>query len=196
LSHLFPRPVADLLLIALLSLVTGALHLDGLADVSDGLAARGDKERFLAIMKDSRVGAVGAVGLLFAIVLKYQALLYVGQAVKVPALLLFPALARFGQVLMVVGARSAREKGLGTSFISGAGIAQLLVALAIMLATAYLALTWKGIALVLFASLMTLSVRWYFQKRLDGITGDIIGFSSELTEIGSLLVIVSWCDRI
>ena len=68
------RPLCDALLITLLALITGALHLDGLADVCDGLAARGGRERFLAVMKDSQVGAVGAVGLVLGLLLKWQAL--------------------------------------------------------------------------------------------------------------------------
>jgi adenosylcobinamide-GDP ribazoletransferase len=196
LSQLLPRQVTDLLLVALLSLVTGALHLDGLADVCDGLAARGSRERFLAIMKDSRVGAVGAVGLLFAILLKYQALLNIDQSLKLPALLIFPAVARFSQVLMATGARSARENGLGIAFIAGVGISQLLAALATILAAAFICLSWKGGALVAGAFLLTFCVRGYFQKRLGGVTGDIIGFSSELNEIGCLLLILACCDRI
>lgn len=196
LSQLLPRSVTDLMLVALLALITGALHLDGLADVCDGIAARGSKERFLAIMKDSRVGAVGAVGLIFAVLLKYQALLHIDQSLKVPALLIFPSIARFGQVLMVTGARSAREKGLGTAFIAGAGSVHMLLALATVLAVAGTFLSFKGVALVAAASLLTFSVRLYFQKRLDGITGDIIGFTNELNEIGLLLLMLSYCGKI
>ncbi|MCM2359559.1 MAG: adenosylcobinamide-GDP ribazoletransferase, partial [Geobacteraceae bacterium] len=75
LARFLPRQVADLLLLTLLTVVTGALHLDGLADVCDGLAARGGRERFLAVMKDSRIGAVGVVGLTLGLFLKFQALL-------------------------------------------------------------------------------------------------------------------------
>src|SRR6185369_2088474 len=77
LAPLLPRGVADLVLIVLLSVVTGGLHLDGLSDVCDGLAARGSRQRFLEVMKDSRVGAVGALSLVLALGLKYQALLAV-----------------------------------------------------------------------------------------------------------------------
>lgn len=195
LCSFLPRPVVDLLLIALLSVVTGALHLDGFADVCDGLAARGNRERFLAIMKDSRVGAVGAVGLLFVILLKYQALLAIDQNLKLQSLLLFPAVARFGQVLMATGARSARDDGLGSVFIAGAGRCQLLVALGIILPSAFFCLAWKGVVLVAIAFVVTFFVRHYFQKRLGGITGDIIGFSSELNEIACLLLILALCDR-
>src|SRR6185369_12753777 len=99
------RPLCDALLITLLALVTGALHLDGLADVCDGLAARGGRERFLAVMKDSRTGAVGVVGLVLGLLLKYQALLHLPLGEKGGMILFFPALARFAQVQVAVGAR-------------------------------------------------------------------------------------------
>ena len=147
-------------------------------------------------MKDSCVGPVGAVGLLLALLLKYQALLNIDQKLKLPALLLFPAVARFGQVLMAVGAKSARDSGLGSSFISGTGSSQLLFSLATILAASYLCLEWKGIVVVAFISTVTFFVRLYFQRRLGGITGDIIGFSNELNEIVCLLLILACCCRI
>ena len=111
LSPWLARPLCDALLITLVTLITGALHLDGLADVCDGLAARGSRERFLAIMKDSQVGAIGAVGLVLVLLLKWQALVAVPAEVKWQVLLLFPALTRFGQVLTMTGARRARQDG-------------------------------------------------------------------------------------
>ncbi len=109
--------------------MTGALHLDGLADVCDGLAARGGRERFLAVMKDSQVGAVGAVGLVLGLLLKWQALVAVPAGFKWQALLLFPTLARFGQVLMLTGAHHARQDGLGAAIVQGAGGVGLFLAL-------------------------------------------------------------------
>lgn len=196
LSQVLPRTVVDLLLIAALAVVTGALHLDGLADVCDAMAARGDRERFLSIMKDSRIGAVGAVGLVLALLLKYQALLAVPREAKTVVLLLFPAVARYGQVLMTAGARSARDKGLGSLFIAGSGGAQLALALATIVSASYLCLSAKGVALVVAASLLTGLLRLYFQRRLGGITGDIIGCASELNEILCLLLIVATYDRL
>ncbi|WP_298440209.1 adenosylcobinamide-GDP ribazoletransferase [Geobacter sp.] len=185
-----PRPVADLLLVALLAGVTGALHHDGLADVCDGLAARGSKERFLAVMKDSRIGAVGVVGLVLGLLLKYEAILALAPEVKGRALLFFPAVARFSQVQMTVGSRRARADGLGAACIAGAGIPQLVAAYATTLAAAYLLLGTRGIACSLVLYLVTWGIRRWSHRRLDGVTGDVIGCASELNEILALLLIV------
>jgi adenosylcobinamide-GDP ribazoletransferase len=185
-----PRGVADLILIVLMTVMTGALHLDGLSDVCDGLAARGSRERFLEVMKDSRVGAVGAVALVLALGLKYQALVSIPPGHKREVLLYFPLAARFAQVQMTVGAKRARGNGLGSSFITGAGVIQLVLAYGFTLAAAYLLLGLNGIACSVLLYLITWTVKSWSHRRLGGITGDVIGCASELNEIFSLLLLL------
>jgi adenosylcobinamide-GDP ribazoletransferase len=191
LAPLLPRSVADLILIALLSVVTGGLHLDGLSDVCDGLAARGSRERFLEVMKDSRVGAVGAVALVLGLGLKYQALLAVPVQFKRDVLLFFPLAARFAQVQMTVGATRARKDGLGSAFIGGAGLLQFVLAYTVTLLAAYLLLGMNGIYCAVLLYLLTWGIKAWSQKRLGGITGDVIGCASELNEIFCLVVLLA-----
>jgi adenosylcobinamide-GDP ribazoletransferase len=183
------RPLTAALLITVLAAVTGALHLDGLADVCDGLAARGDRVRFLAIMKDSNVGAIGAVGLVLALLLKWQALVAVPAGITWQALLLFPTLGRFAQVLAMAGAKHARQDGLGATIIQGMATRHLLVALCITVAACLLLLPVKGTIALATVFAVTLIVKGYFQNRLGGLTGDIVGFGSELSEIVALIVL-------
>jgi adenosylcobinamide-GDP ribazoletransferase len=191
LSRFLPREVTDLLLLILLTVVTGALHLDGLADVCDGLAARGGRERFLAVMKDSRVGAVGVVGLVLGLLLKYQALYHVAPEIEREALLLFPMLARFSQVQMAVGSKRARSDGLGALFVGGAGVLQFAVAGIITLVIAGLMLGGRGLFCCLAVYLFTWGMKVWFHRRLGGVTGDVIGCASELNEILCLLVLLA-----
>jgi adenosylcobinamide-GDP ribazoletransferase len=188
LSPWISRPLCDALLMALLTLITGALHLDGLADVCDGLAARGSRERFLAIMKDSQVGAIGAVGLVLGILLKWQALVALPTEIQWQALLIFPALARFGQVLTLTGARHARQEGLGAAFVHGAGALPLFTAFASVAAAGYYLLGLTGVAALAVVCILTGTGRIFFQRKLGGITGDTIGCISELNEIAALVV--------
>lgn len=188
-SSWISRPLGDALLVTLLALITGALHLDGLADVCDGLAARGGRERFLAVMKDSHVGAVGAVGLMLALLLKWQALVAVPAEFKWQTLLLFPVLARFGQVLTMTGARHARQDGLGISFANGSGVAALFWSFATVASVGYCLLGIKGVIVLAATSLLTFAGRLFFDRKLGGITGDTIGCISELNEILVLVII-------
>lgn len=191
-----PRPVVDLLLVALLALVTGALHLDGLADVCDGLGARGGRERFLSVMKDSHVGAVGAVGLVLGLLLKYQAIMAIDAGFKRDVLLYFPLVARYCQVQMTVGSKRARQDGLGSVFIGGAGMTQLIIAALLTLAAGWLLLGMKGVVAALACALFTWLAKGWFHQRLGGITGDVIGCISELNEILCLLAVVGVGGRL
>ncbi|HEY5973433.1 MAG TPA: adenosylcobinamide-GDP ribazoletransferase [Geobacteraceae bacterium] len=192
LAQVLPAPMVALLLVTALALVTGALHLDGLADVCDGLAARGGRERFLTVMKDSRVGAVGVVGLVLGLLLKYQALAQLSPAELGRVLFLFPAVARFSQVQLAVGARRARADGLGAACIAGAGMREFAIAAVTMLAAAWLLLALQGVACVVVAWLFTWLAKGWFHRRLGGVTGDVIGCVSELNEIICLLVLVAF----
>jgi len=183
------RSLTAALLITALAAVTGALHLDGLADVCDGLAARGGRERFLAVMKDSHVGAVGAVGLVLGLLLKWQALLAVPPGITWQALLLFPTLGRFAQVLAMAGAQHARQEGLGATIIQGMSARHLLTALFITIAACLLLLPVKGMIALTGVFAVTLIIKSYFRSRLDGLTGDIIGCTCELSEILALIVL-------
>ncbi|MEI6215601.1 MAG: adenosylcobinamide-GDP ribazoletransferase [Desulfuromonadales bacterium] len=182
------------LLIAVLAAITGALHLDGLADVADGLAARGDRERFLVVMKDSHVGAVGAVAVALGLLLKWQALLAVPADMTWQALLLFPTLGRFASTLAMAGARHACSDGLGASFIQGMATRHLLISAAITITACLLLLPVKGAIALATVSLLALAVKTYFQNRLGGLTGDIIGCICELSEIAALIILAAGCQ--
>ena len=191
LTLILPLPLATLLVVTALAIITGALHLDGVADVCDGFGARGGRERFLAVMKDSATGAIGVVGVVLVLMLKYQALLHLPPNVRLAAITFFPAAARFAQVLLTAGSRRARADGLGAVFANGAGFRELATATLVTLSSAWLLLGLHGIfcciPVVIFAAIGKL----YFHHRLGGITGDIIGAGSEVAEIICLLGIIT-----
>ena len=193
---IFPEEIVAVLLVALLALLTGALHLDGLADVFDGFGARGSRERFLEVMKDSSTGAIGAVALFLGLLLKYQALLHLPAGAKYGGIILFPAAARFSQVVMTAGSRRARDDGLGACFISSAAAREVLIAAATVLTAAVFLLGMTGIICCLVVAVFACLSRSYFHSRLGGVTGDIIGCTSELAEILALLTIIAVADKI
>src|SRR6185369_1034508 len=126
---------------------------DGLADVFDGFGARGSQERFLAVMKDSGTGAIGAAALFLGLFLKYLALLHLPSGLKYGGIVLFPVAARFSQVVMTVGSSRARADGLGAGFISGAGWKEVLLATATALTAAFVLLGFIGMASCLIVAL-------------------------------------------
>jgi adenosylcobinamide-GDP ribazoletransferase len=193
LTKLLAGPAAAALLLALTVLITGGLHLDGLADVADGLGGGRTPAEALAIMKDSRVGAFGVISLIVALLLKFSLFLSFAGSVGGRALLLYPVLSRWGMVLLAYLSPYARpEGGLGQAMVLGVNPEVMAGA---SLAAGALSLAILGITgLLLFAA--TGGAVWlgclYFQKRLGGITGDVLGTTNEVLEIlvltGALLL--------
>lgn len=166
--------------------VTGALHLDGLGDVADGLgAAHGKPERFFEVLKDPHVGsfAVVAIALQLAAKLVFVAHLP-AMAVSLWALLLIPAWARWG-VLVWSGTLPPLQPGLGQAVAAQASwLPAIAWALGLGLASAVLAPP------LLVSVAIVVAIAGYWRWRLGGITGDCLGASVEVTEALALLAVV------
>lgn len=170
-------------------LVTGALHLDGLGDVADGLgAAHGNPERFIQVARDPHLGSFGAVAIVLQLAAKLVLLAAVterlGVADLVLVLVLAAAWARWGTLALgravpplAEGMASRLAAGIDTRVVILEGI--LLAAL-----TAYL-------APVLLAALpITAALALYWRARLGGITGDCHGASIETMETALLFLLL------
>ncbi len=192
LEGLLPRAVLDCLLVLLLIAATGALHLDGVADLIDGLAGGQDRESALEIMKDSRVGAVGAVGLIMVLLLKYLSLYHVPLELKNAALIFMPTAGRWMQLCLSCYSPYVRkEGGTGSAFVDNVGQPEFLRGTATLI-VASLVLFWgKGIFLVFLLGIATMLILRYFESRLGGITGDVLGAVTEMVEVLVLLLILA-----
>jgi len=192
LDALIPRPVLDCLLILCLILATGALHLDGIADLIDGLAGGKDQKSVLHIMKDSRVGAIGVVGLVMVLLLKYLSLYNVPLEFKASALMIMPTAGRWVQVVLASYSRYIRpEGGTGSAFVEHVGEREMLVATGTLLVAALLLFGLKGVFLVFLIGLVAMALLHYFDKRLGGVTGDVLGAATELLEVLTLLFVLA-----
>jgi len=192
LNPFLPRAVLDCLLLLLLILATGALHLDGIADMIDGLAGGHDRESSLRIMKDSRVGAMGVVGLVMLLLLKYLCLYHVPLEQKSAALLLMPTAGRWCQVFLSRCSTYIRsEGGTGAAFVDHVGYAELLRASLTILLAMVVLFSFKGVLLAILLLLFAVLLMHYFERRLGGVTGDLLGSATELTEVFSLLLILA-----
>lgn len=192
LSPLIPRAVLDCLLILILIAATGGLHLDGIADLIDGLAGGKDREGVLRIMKDSRVGAMGVVGLVMILLLKYLSLYNVPLPMKWAALIFMPATGRWIQVVLAASCRYVRaEGGTGGAFVEHVGERELLVATATLVVAAVVLFRMKGFFLLLMLGLAAMGLIRYFNFRLGGVTGDILGAATEMMEVLTLVLILA-----
>lgn len=192
LALLFPRSVADGVLLLLLVLATGGLHLDGLADTVDGLAGGRDRETALRIMKDSRVGAMGAIVLTLTLLLKYLALHALPGPVRSEALLLFPAAGRWATVALAAFSPYVRPGGGTGAFSDHVGKRELLIAGATVAAAAFLLSGVRGFLLLPPLVLAAAGLCLYFRKKLGGVTGDVLGASVEIVEVFTLMLFLSF----
>lgn len=182
----FGGPMGPMLALAALALCTGGLHEDGLADVFDGLRSGRSREKMLAILKDSRIGAHGALALTVSLGWRWQALSAMhGDAwLRLPAAL---AISRGAMVLLAVSSPAAGD-GLGRAFIESIPRWTLFAVLPqIVLAAA--ACGWPAGLAVATANLVLLAVlRAWFAARLGGVTGDCLGAACQMTEALTLAV--------
>ena len=186
---LFNPAIAVVLAITAYMFLTGALHIDGLADACDGLyGGKGNKEKTLEIMKDSRIGTIGALALVLDIGLRF-ALLYSLPVSKIPsALILMAVLGRWGQVLFSLNASSARAESRGGYFSSSLTPGIFGFSSMAMLGICLFLLKPVSLALLLvFLVLIVRIAKNYFRRKIGGITGDTIGAVNEWTEILVLL---------
>jgi adenosylcobinamide-GDP ribazoletransferase len=185
LQKMLPAPAAAALLLALTVWVTGGLHLDGLADSADGLGGGHNPADALRIMKDSRVGAFGVISLILALVLKFSLFLSLpAKAGEAAVLLLYPVISRWSMVLLAYLSPYARaEGGLGQAMTLGVSPRVLAGASLSAGALALLILGAPGLVLFATAGALVWLGRLYFQRRLGGITGDILGATNEVVEI-------------
>lgn len=192
LAPLLPRAVLDCLLLLLLILATGALHLDGVADMLDGLAGSRDRATSLRIMKDSRVGAMGVVGLVMILLLKYLSLFHLPLEQKAAALIFMPAAGRWCQVFLASCSTYIRsEGGTGSVFVDQVGGTELLRASLTVLLAGLLLFSLKGIMLLALLLAFATLLLHYFERRLGGVSGDLLGASTEFVEVFSLILILA-----
>ncbi len=203
--RVFPTELTNGLLVLFMVVVNGGLHLDGLSDTFDAIASRGDKERKLAIMKESTVGPMGVIAIVMVLLLKYLMLNAVffnsNLSVYFSAVFLMPVLSRWTLVPALYHGRAAKEDGLGRTFIKYTEKKEVLIAtmlaLIISIVKISAAAQFSLLAFIVMFIMPLLYIYgfgavWFSNKYFEGMTGDIVG---AVYEIAVLLVLIMFCIR-
>jgi adenosylcobinamide-GDP ribazoletransferase len=199
-SQCFPREVAVGLMLAASLLVTGAFHEDGFADTCDGMGGGDTRARVLAIMKDSRIGAFGAIGLLVLLGLKWSALVALPTSAFALTVVGAHVVSRWCAIGLVWALRYARadDEAKSRSFDGGLSGAQWLLSGLIGLAAVAIAalspradpsaslVTAAGVGFAAAASI-AVAAGVYFKRRIGGYTGDCLGATQQLSELAFIL---------
>ena len=206
---LFPLPAACALDLVLMFLITGGLHWDGVIDTFDGILGAHTREDALRIMRDSRIGALGAITMVILLITKYGLLLSIpfvrletARLISCPrfqALMVSPVLARWSLCLVMDAFPYARkEGGIGSLFISGprgeeTGVKNLGSILRNLVLPGAFALFCavaisgrRGAFAFLICTLFSYLGGWKTSRFLNGLTGDTYGAVCEISEIVAL----------
>ena len=184
--------IISLLIILLELKLVGLIHVDGLADSFDGLFSYRDKERILEIMKDSRVGTNGVVILIFYYLAKLILIAEIISRGDVRCLIVYPIISRMSTSVNAGFGVYARDKGMSTGIIGinkiKDGIFSIILTLLLTILVYYNSGMLKGIVMLMTGILFIFYFRQVVYKKIDGITGDTMGASLEMTGLIVLLV--------
>ncbi|RQW64549.1 adenosylcobinamide-GDP ribazoletransferase [Vibrio viridaestus] len=174
-----------------LALITGGLHLDGLADTCDGIFSARKREQMLEIMKDSRIGTHGVLALIFVLVIKMlivAQLVIKGEIGYLSVLFSAPIASRTLMAVLMHHQKYAREEGLGNIFIGKIATSDFYwcIGLGALFCIVVTGLFWPFILSLVCAYL----IRVYLNKILGGQTGDTLGAACELLELVFLMFVL------
>ncbi len=189
--RLFSPGVSGWLTAAFVVVLTGALHLDGLADSVDGVFGGHSPAQRLSIMRESAIGVFGMCAIAVLLGVKAAAIGSLDAGLRLESLLLAPCLARWASVVTIAAFPYARPSGLGQSFHAQSYPWAAPVAAATATAAAFILAGWAGLGIFAGAGVLGFAAGAFIASRVGGVTGDSYGAVIEITEVAVLLVFVA-----
>ncbi|MGD9705037.1 MAG: adenosylcobinamide-GDP ribazoletransferase [Acidimicrobiia bacterium] len=188
-SEVLTPAVSAALSLVVTALLTGAFHHDGLADIADAFGGGWDRDQRLAIMRDSRHGTYGVMALVLSTAVQFSSLASMTAAWGLAALVAAHTLGRAAVIVVLVTTRPARDDGLGTDYSAGLGRSAVFVGAVIGVGITLLVLgLWAGLA-VGAVSLTSIAVVVLAQRKIGGMSGDVLGAIEQVGECAVLVVV-------
>ena len=179
----FPHEVVFAFIIIAYIVLTGGIHLDGLADTFDGLFSGKSKEKILEIMRDSRIGTNGVLAIVSLLLLNYALFVSLDLQDIKTVLILFPAAGRMASLIGAGASGYARKTwGLGKSFIDFCGLIEVIAGSLIYTLAIYIGLGVEGLVIASLTILFPYIILKLIEKKIQGATGDVLGALCELNQ--------------
>lgn len=191
LDNYIDRPILALLIVTAYIFLTGGLHIDGFADTIDGIFSHREQKRMLEIMKDSRIGTFGVIGIVLLLLFMIGLTTYM----DLKYLLLVATVGRSCGLFVSSISKYARKDGLGKKFIDYCGKREALIALVLPVLISLLLFPVKALIPIGIAFFASLHITSYIKDKLGGMTGDTIGFvieGSQMVYMFGLYVLRGW----
>lgn len=192
-EYFLPINICVLIIILIGIILTGAMHMDGLGDMCDGFFAfKGNgKDKIIEIMKDSRVGTFSCIAIIMDIFFKYNLLYYIVPRFSI-AIIAAPVISRLSTLFIITIGKTAKDTGTGNLFIGNVKIVQFMIGLMITIVILLFVVVMNprySVILIISAILMSFVFNLYCNKKIGGLTGDLLGANNEIVEILVLILI-------
>lgn len=187
LGWIFPELLRSACLTVTLFILTGGLHLDGLADCADGFMSGRSKDDVLKIMKDPRSGPMGVAAVAGVLILKVAGLASLPVAQRWMGIVIFPLAGRSALTLLMGFLPYARNEGAALLFADRPRPWLAVFSGTILLAAGFMGGKSCGLWVAAFALVPCLFLGWLSRKKIGGYTGDVLGAACELTETAFIL---------
>lgn len=188
---LWPLPYIVRVAIVLVAsvIITGAIHLDGLADTADGFyAGRYDRAHILEVMRDSHIGVMGVLALASVLLLKFSFMFSLQEVVLYKVLVLMSIFSRWAQGLACFAANYARKEGKARLFMKYSDKTSVITGALITAVSFVVLMGVKGVIIFTLSSGIVYSFIAYVKRRIKGMTGDTIGATNEIAELSVLFI--------
>ena len=195
--RIFDPFITSILIVAGEVILTGGLHIDGLGDTFDAIYSNRDKDRMLEIMKDSRLGTDSLLAILFLVLIKIGLLNSAINSNLMYLIIFMPMISRLGVIIMLYKTVTPRKVGMGNIFIGKATLGMFITAIVytiviIVAISKFIFLSTDFNIIILLLSIVVVMIFDYLfknhiYKKIDGVTGDILGCTIELGELIFLL---------
>ncbi|MDA1239509.1 MAG: adenosylcobinamide-GDP ribazoletransferase [Chloroflexi bacterium] len=195
LMELLPAAPAAALLVALLALLSGGLHLDGVADTADGMAVQGDRAARLGVMSEGNTGPAGVMALVLVLLAQWAAISSLPDEARSAALIVAPVLARWTVVPVGALFKPARPRGLGHAIHAGLWPLAAPIATVTALVVAGVTFGLAGLVLVALAGLAAVLIAAAAARMIEGVTGDVFGAGIEVAQVVTWFAVIAAVER-
>ncbi len=181
--------VFSLISLVIITILTGGLHLDGLADVADAFGGGKDRNHIFSILKDSRVGTFGVLALIFDIIIKWQLWVVYFSTDQLNVIICSLVLSRVFQALFLITFPNARNNGIASAFYNESTLLKCCVVLACIASVIFLYLLVQAHIIIFISILVPIGALFGFLciHKIKGVTGDCVGTLNEITELSVLI---------
>ncbi|CAM3896962.1 adenosylcobinamide-GDP ribazoletransferase [Hathewaya histolytica] len=193
LINFIPGNIVAVIVLTVPIIVTGGLHVDGLGDTCDGFFSfKGDKEKIMEVMKDSRVGTFASIAIVVDILLRYTAISTLISTGNPYMLIAAPIVGRFTVVFLAFIGKSAKKNSSANIYINNIDVKGIIIATLITFLFIFKLISIKYTLIIIVASLVvSYAFNLFCNNKIGGLNGDNLGANYEIIDVFSMILYIA-----